>query len=333
MVLSFLIIQTASIGDVILVTPVMESLHAAFPDAIIDLVVKKGNEDLFTGHPYLHRIITWDKSSGKYRNLFRMIGSIRSHTYQHVINIQRFGSTGLLTLLSGAKVTSGFTKNPFSLFFTHRSNHLISADGLTVHEVDRNLSLIGYLKIETVRKPALYPLQDDRKFIMPFRKALYLCIAPASLWFTKQFPAVKWIEFMDALHRSVTVYLIGSPQDRVICEQILHKTHHPHVISLAGKLTLLQTAALMEGARMNFVNDSAAQHLASSVNAPVSTIFCSTVPSFGFGPLSENSSVIETKEPLSCRPCGIHGYRECPEKHFLCAMSVQTNQLLERIPV
>jgi heptosyltransferase-2 len=311
----------------------MESLHAAFPDAVIDFVVKKGNETLFTGHPFLRQIITWDKSSGKYRNLIRVIGRIRSNKYQHVINIQRFGSTGLLTLFSGAKVTSGFTKNPFSVFFTYRTNHLISADGHPVHEVDRNLSLIGYLKIISVRKPALYPLQDDRTAVKLYRTAPYLCIAPASLWFTKQFPAVKWIEFLDALPGSLTVYLIGSPQDCGLCEQILDKTHHPHVISLAGKLSLLQTAALMEGARMNFVNDSAPQHLASAVNAPVSTIFCSTVPSFGFGPLSENSAVIETHEPLSCRPCGIHGYKECPEKHFRCALSIRTNQLMERIPV
>jgi ADP-heptose:LPS heptosyltransferase len=76
---------------------------------------------------------------------------------------------------------------------------------------------------------------------------------------------------------------------------------------------------LMKKAKMNYVNDSAPLHLASALDAPVTAVFCSTIPAFGFGPLSFNSHVIETKENLDCRPCGLHGYRECPESHFMCA--------------
>ena len=62
---------------------------------------------------------------------------------------------------------------------------------------------------------------------------------------------------------------------------------HPRLVNRAGELSLLQSAALMQGAAMNYVNDSAPLHLASAVNAPVTAIFCSTVPAFGFTPLSE----------------------------------------------
>ena len=86
-----------------------------------------------------------------------------------------------------------------------------------------------------------------------------------------------------------------------------------------------------EVGKLNFVNDSAPMHLASSVNAPVTAIFCSTVTSFGFGPLSDNSVVLETDEKLDCRPCGLHGLRECPEKHFKCAISIEKEKLLERV--
>ncbi len=330
---SFLIIQTASIGDAILVTPVMETLHAAFPDAKIDLLVKQGHEVLFEGHPFLHKIITWDKSSGKYLQLIRLTHLIRSSRYQHVVNVQRFGSTGLITACSGSRFRSGFTKNPFSIFFTHRAEHIISADGNSLHEVDRNLSLIAYLKITSLRKPKLYPSSSDEAMVARYKQVPYLCIAPASLWFTKQFPAAQWVGFLNEIPKSLTVYLIGAEADKALCEHIAGMTKHPSVIPLAGKFTLLQTAVLMKDARMNFVNDSAPQHLASAMDAPVSTIFCSTVPSFGFGPLSRDSFVIETVEPLTCRPCGLHGHNECPERHFKCAVTIQTEQLLERIPV
>lgn len=111
-----LVIQTASIGDVILATPVIGTLHQNFPAAGIDILVKKGNETLFRDHPWLHQVVTWDKSA-KYKDLFRIIRRIRGEQYDLVINIQRFASSGLITVLSKAVMTIGFSKNPFSYFF------------------------------------------------------------------------------------------------------------------------------------------------------------------------------------------------------------------------
>ena len=49
----FLVIQTAFLGDAVLATALLEKLHAFFPDAAIDLVIREGNEGLFEGHPFL----------------------------------------------------------------------------------------------------------------------------------------------------------------------------------------------------------------------------------------------------------------------------------------
>jgi heptosyltransferase-2 len=87
---------------------------------------------------------------------------------------------------------------------------------------------------------------------------------------------------------------------------------------MAGRLTFLESAALMRRATMNYVNDSAPLHIASAVDAPVTAVFCSTLPAFGFGPLSPSARVVQV-EGLSCRPCGVHGRRSCPEGHFACA--------------
>jgi heptosyltransferase-2 len=59
----FLVIQTAFIGDVILATATLEELHQSFPDAQIDFLVRKGNEALFQGHPFLHQVIVWNKKT------------------------------------------------------------------------------------------------------------------------------------------------------------------------------------------------------------------------------------------------------------------------------
>ena len=42
----------------------------------------------------------------------------------------------------------------------------------------------------------------------------------------------------------------------------------------------------------------------------------------------DNSHIIEIPESLYCRPCGLHGYKACPQSHFLCAHKIQDAQLL-----
>jgi heptosyltransferase-2 len=158
-------------------------------------------------------------------------------------------------------------------------------------------------------------------------------VSPASLWFTKQYPIDKWIEFVNEVDENIPIYLLGAPNDKALCENIISQARKTNIVSLAGKLSFLQSAALMKGAVMNFVNDSAPMHLASATNAPVTAIFCSTVPAFGFGPLSDNSAIVESQSELPCRPCGLHGHTTCPEKHFLCARSINNSQLLIRINI
>jgi heptosyltransferase-2 len=322
-----LIIQTASIGDVILSTPVLEKLHKFYPEASIDLLVKTGMEGLFLNHPFLHKLISWNKKEAKYKNFIKILFRIRKEKYDAVITVQRFALTGIMTAFSGAKIRIGFSKNPFSRFFTTSVPHIFR-EGM--HEVERNLMLISALTDDSFVKPRLYPTASDSARTAGYKSGVYYTISPASLWFTKQYPLEKWIEFISYIPNQSKIYLLGSASDKRLCEEIIKKSAHPGCVDLSGKMSFLESASLMKDAKMNFTNDSAPMHLASSTNAPVTVIYCSTVPRFGFGPLSDDSKIVETGE-LYCRPCGLHGYRACPEKHFRCATQIDVDQLVTRM--
>lgn len=327
----FLIIQTAFIGDVVLATPLIEKLHAFFPEARIDFLLRKGNEQLLTGHPYIHEILVWDKKNEKQRNLFRMLARIRENRYDKLINVQRFFATGLLTAFSGAKETIGFDKNPLSTFFTKKIKHPIG--GITaVHETERNLELIRDFTDGSLYKPKLYPSAADYLAVVDFSKGKYITLSPASVWFTKQFPASQWIQFINKIPAGFNIYLLGGPGDKLLCENIRNACNRADIQVLAGRLNYLQSAALMSRACMNYVNDSAPLHFASAMNAPVTAVYCSTIPGFGFGPLSDIRHVVELNQPLDCRPCGLHGYSSCPKGHFRCAMDIRTGQLSGTLP-
>jgi heptosyltransferase-2 len=304
-----LIIQTAFLGDVILSTSVVNSIKAQYPEAQVDLLVKKGNEGLVLGHPNLNRVLIFDKSR-KWREMLRIIRANRATRYDFIINLHRFASSGLIAVLSQSKII-GFDKNPLARFYTLKLPHPISKG---IHEIDRNFSLIAALGIKHLVKPSIVPSEEAMQKVTEYQETPYVCFAPASVWATKQLPMEKWVELSEK--QDHVIYLLGGPNDRTRCETI--KTQSPaRTVNLAGELSLMESVALMKGAVRNYVNDSGPLHFASAVNAPVTAYFCSTVTDFGFGPLSDDSEVKEVTG-LACRPCGLHGKKECPEGHFKC---------------
>jgi len=346
--MNFLIIQKAFPGDVILATSVVEKLHQFYPDSKIDFLLRKGNEGIFASHPFLNNLLIWDNKKNKLSEILRILKHIRAAKYDHIINLHRFASSGFVTAFSGAKNKAGFDKNPFSFLFSKSVKHFIPFpfskeewSSKTIHEVERNNQLIQEITDNKISKPKLYPTEKDFQKAAEYKSGKYICIAPASVWFTKQWTSHKWVELINLFPPDYKIYLLGAPSDFQLCEQIKSSIINPDsyrdqlsracrqagIINLSGRLSFLESAALMKDAVMNYVNDSAPMHLASAVNAPVTAVFCSTVPEFGFGPLSDKSFIAEIKEPLYCRPCGIHGKKSCPEKHFKCAENIKPDDV------
>ena len=323
-----LVIQTASTGDVILLTSLLEKLHHKFENAQIDVLVRKPNQTLFESHPFVSNIWVWDKADKKYLRLFVLCESIRKERYDVVFCVQRFFSAGLITLFSGAKKKIGFRKNPLSCFFTHRVEHKIEKG---IHEIDRNISLLEGYWCNNAPKPKLYPSKDDYSKMSFYKQGTYYCIAPSSLWKTKTMTFDKWIDLLEHVSEDAMVYLLGSKQDKELCNDLIRQSNRRNILSLAGKLTLLQSAALMKDAKMNFTNDSAPLHLCSAVDAPVTAVFCSTTPDFGFGPLSTNSLVVEAEPCPDCKPCGLHGAKECKKATFACNRDIDMQKLYDRL--
>lgn len=323
-----LIIQTAYIGDVVLATPLIQQLSKNFKKAKIDFLLRKGNENLLENDPGINKVLIWDKRNGKTSELWRLIRKVRAEKYDLLINVHRFASTGFVSALSGAKIKIGFDKNPLSWFYDHRLKHKIDNGH---HEVERNLRLLTPIMEPSYSRPHLHLLETTRKSVERFKSKPYITLAPTSVWFTKQFPPEKWALFLKETTFKGNIYLLGGPGDREACDTIIELSGRKDVTNLCGELTLTESTALMEDSVMNYVNDSAPMHFSSAVNAPTTAIFCSTVPDFGFGPLSDDSAVVQSDIELDCRPCGLHGYDKCPQGHFKCASTIDVRRLEERL--
>lgn len=314
-----LIIQTAFLGDAILATSVAEELHSAFPDAIFFLLVKKTNEGVFEQHPFLN-ILIHDKSN-KYKSLLKLIRQIRKEQFDVVINLHRYLSSNILTILSCAKYKAGFN-SPFRFLFTHTIKHQIQNG---IHEIHRYHSLVENIThYKQAFLPKLYPNKNLNLTIQLSEN--YVCFFPGSIWGTKQLPPAKWIELSKKIPENIDIYLCGSSSEQQLCEYIKVKSERKNIHNFAGKFSLSELLIVVNQSKRVFCNDSAPLHIASALNIPVTAFFCSTITDFGFYPLSEKNEIIEVKG-LSCRPCGIHGYQHCPKKHFSCGLEIDINQV------
>lgn len=322
-----LVIQTAFMGDCVLATALLESLHVANPEMELHFLINEQHKALFTGHPYLKKVWTWDKKN-KYKNLYQLIKSIRNERFCAVVNVQRFAATGLITLFSGASIKVGFDKNPLSGYFDYVVPHTFEKG---LHEIDRNHKLLDAAFTDCQpAKPRIYPTVETQALVSEFTTGKYITISPMSVWPTKTFPQGRWVELLQVIPKEFKVYLLGGPSDLEGCNQLAQAAKQAGVLLdievLAGKLSFQGSAAVMQAAAMNYMNDSGPVHLASAVNAPQVLVYCSTTPFLGFGPLSDGGVFVETIENLPCRPCGITGKKECPLQHFNCAMGIQITQ-------
>ena len=265
-----LIIQTAFIGDVILTTCLLEFFKSTDPGCEIDFVLRKSNASLLRENPAVRKVIAWDKSQPKVKSLAGVIKEIRRTQYDLVVNTHRFASTGIMTLLAKARYKVGYDKNPLSLFYSKRVAHQF---GKGIHEVDRLHALVAHLGGRSF-KPKLFLPDTVTEQVKAYQNGPYRVIAPLSVWFTKQYPADLWVDFLNNSAFSGHTYMVGGPDDFEEVEQIREASTNKAVTNLCGKLSLLASAALMKDAQMNYVNDSGPMHLCSAVNAPVKAIYC-----------------------------------------------------------
>jgi ADP-heptose:LPS heptosyltransferase len=335
---TILIIQTAFIGDTILASQFARAVKDQYPNAKIHFFLRKGNESVIQGLSSIEKVWVWDKQGGKVKNLFNLIRALRGIRFDMVFNLHRHFNSGLVTMLMKSPFKAGFQQNPLSFFYGHKVNHQIPHKSLSGvwHEVQRNLQLLQKaepsLQIvdnSKIYKPELPLTEKNFTKVAPFIEGNYFVVAPASVWFTKAWSEHKFRELTVELAKMGRVVFIGAPTDKDLCDRI--RKDIPQTENLCGQLNLLDSAALMKKAKRVFVNDSAPLHLASCVNAKTTAIFCSTVQEFGYTPLADDSVVVDIGNALSCRPCGLHGYKACPLGHFKCAEDIAIKSVLATI--
>jgi len=154
-----------------------------------------------------------------------------------------------------------------------------------------------------------------------------VALAPGAGYFTKRWPAEYFGQLaVDLIRQKHQVAVLGGMQDLDLAKQIEQVVEsltgwRNQLFNLAGKLSLLGSAAVVKRCRLLIANDSGLMHVAEAVGTPLVAIFGSTTRELGFFPHLKTSRVVENLE-LSCRPCSHLGYAQCPRGHFRCMREI-----------
>jgi len=329
-----LVIQTAFIGDAVLTLPMIEKLNEKFPSSEIDVLCIPSTQEIFRASPFVNQVMVMDKKN-EHRsllNLYKFPNEIKNRNYSKIFSPHRSFRTSFIVMQSGVRETYGFSTA--SWFHVYKT---VVEYKHKVHEVQRNFDLIGYGYTHESWKvtPKVNITEESRQFVRQFLsenelKDKVIAIAPGSIWETKKYPEKYFQEIAKHyIDQSFKVLVIGSEKDEEFCKRITDNLGGK-ALSTAGRFSIIETIELLKNAKLLLTNDSAPTHFGMCADVPVLTIYCSTIPGFGFFPYNKKSLYI-SYDDLNCKPCGIHGYEKCPINTFDCGYKLDPKIIISKI--
>ncbi len=336
---NILIFNPSFLGDTVLTTPLIKAVKKLYPNARISFCVRDRQAELFNGLPFIDNVITYDKRGADkgISGLLNFSNKLKNYNFDLVINVHKSIRSSVLLLRLGADIV-GFKQAVLSSLF----KHTVSRD-MELHEVLRNLMLIKPLvdtfDIDDVIKLAgslsCYiddELYNNTKYYYSTvtKQKKVIAIAPGSVWATKRYPAEYYVEVANKLvDMGYDIALFGSKEDRQSLDEF-KSLFTGDYYDYAEKTSLSDLPAFLANSSALICNDSGTMHIAVACNVPCVSIFGATTTYLGFAPYDDKSVVVENTS-LDCRPCGKHGGKTCPQKHFKCMLDVKPSKVVDAV--
>ena len=284
-----LLIKLRHHGDMLLTTPVINSLHQAWPQAEIDVLLYEETRDMLAAHPSIHRIYGIDR---KWRKLgtrqhlckeWQLLKTLREQKYNLVINLADQWRSAIVTRFTGAPSRIGFDFNKRRGWFWRNCHTQLAsvAHHQTLHTVEQNLSILAPLGISECRSVTMsYQLEDWQTVQATLQskgvEGSFIVVQPTSRWFFKCWDESKMAQTITALQNDGHTLILTSGPDKnekAMIEKIRALCPPERIYSLAGELTLRQLAALIDHARLFIGVDSVPMHMAAALRTPCIALF------------------------------------------------------------
>ncbi len=316
----YLIIRFSSIGDIVLTTPVIRCLKQQVDGAEIHFLTKRNYKDVLACNPYIDKLHLLDHS------LSNLILVLKEEKFDYIIDLHHNLRSAIVKARLGA-ISFSFNKInvPKWLMVNLKINRLPHK-----HIVDRYFDTLALFDVRNDQKGLdfFYAPEDEVKF-NELPEALrngYVAFIIGAKHATKKLPLEK---IARIIRKSALPYaIIGGREDEQDGAKICAEAE-ALCVNLAGKLSIGQSAAFVNRARVVITHDTGMMHIAAAFHKKIISIWGNTIPGFGMTPYkANNESIIAEVKGLNCRPCSKIGYASCPKKHFKCMNDIDEDEII-----
>jgi len=281
--MKILILKFRNIGDVLLVTPLVQNLIAYHPKAVIDVAVNEGTKEVLLHNPFINEIVSYDR--GYIKNLpiiLRLINEVKfilqfkKNKYDVVINLTKGDRGAYISLFSGSKTRVGFKNNSFLL--NKAFTDFLPNQGFR-HTIDTNLDSLSILNVPILKKNvSIYWSNTDNKVVNEELEGVrnFIHIHPVSRWLFKCISDELMSKIVDYCEMKLNIpVIITASSNSSELEKVkkIIKLSKSNPKNLSGKLTLNQVAALNKKAMFFIGVDTAIMHISAANNTPVLSFF------------------------------------------------------------
>ena len=327
-----LVIKLRYIGDVLLTTPVLKNLRLNFQDARLDVLVNAGTEEVLKHNTDVNEIKFAER--GSLIRQFAFIRELRKTKYDLVIDVTDSDRSAIISHLSGAPIRAGY--NSENRWRGRCYTHIVQANRDKMHTVDYQLEALRLLNIPVKSSELVLSLSHEDEVFADKLLSEYklddgrpiVLIHPGARWWFKSWPPEYFAKLADALQGDFKshVILAGGPSDQEIVRKI-QNLMAAKAISLAGKTTILQLAALLKHCQLSIGNDNGGMHVATAVGTPVVAFFGLTNPLL-WGPRGSGHTVFY--KGIDCSPCFPNG---CVRGDQSCMRMIHIDEVLEAVRI
>jgi ADP-heptose:LPS heptosyltransferase len=277
------LLETAAIGDTVLLAGVIADLRRAFPDKKIILFTGGSNYEvasLLRGPDEVVKLPLADP-----------LEAIRIMRARHLEILCDFGPwpriNAVLTLFSGARFTLGF-RTPGQ--YRHYAYDRAVDHSAAVHELENQRNLVSPLGVDPTSMPFIAADEPLALGLPPKSYVVFHAWSGGYKGYIKEWPAAYWVDLGERMVRlGPSIVLTGGPYDRVRTAN-LRASFAPRwqekVITLAGSISLSQTCKVLQDAAAVVSVNTGIMHLAAAVGAAVLALN-GPVPARRWGPVGE----------------------------------------------
>lgn len=315
------------LGDVVMSTAFISAVRQLYPDARVDVIIKKELNSIASLIPGISNIHSFSKNENPgLGGVYRFGKMLRGEKYDLFFTLPNSLSAAVMGKATGAKQRVGFSKEGGFFLLTK-----VCRRPKNVHRVEEYLSLLQQFSGKAISKTDVALLPHPQK------KTGIILLNFNSEAESRRMPLDKGKLLLNLITGTFTdksFAMIGGPKDSVYVEQLLGEAENAdRITNYCGKTTLSTLANLMASAAVLLSTDSGPAHLANSVGLPVVALF-GAGDERNTAPYNTDHLTVIRAGQLACEPCvrnecKLYGIPKCmqllDEQRIINALSVYLN--------